>query len=189
MDAETTRLLITTVGVVAAAIIGATVTGGITRTNAREALEEARDQWDRDREKEHSLWLREQKSKAYVTYLDQMSQFLNEWNTAGPAGKANEDLINSFLARYKQADMSLVAPREVNQHATELADATFNFMRDVLDGGFQKAYPNIQRREIAYAKLLHGMREDLEIAPNEGLPDFNEPEERENLVQPFRKTQ
>jgi hypothetical protein len=185
MDAETARLLITTIGVIAAAIIGATVTGGITRTNAREALEETRDQWDRERDKEHSLWLREQKSRAYVAYLDQMSTFLNEWNTAGPAGKANHDLINSFLARYKQADMSLVAPREVNGHATELADATFGFMRDILTGGAKKALPNMQRREIAYAKLLHGMREDLDIWPNEGLPDFESPEAKENLVRKF----
>lgn len=186
MDAETTRLLITTLGVVAAAIIGAAVTGGISRTNARETLEEARDHWDREREKEHSLWLREQKSKAYVAYLDQMSTFLNEWNTAGPAGKANHDVINSFLARYKQADMSLVAPREVNDHATELADATFAFMRDILTGGAKKALPNMQRREIAYAKLLHGMRADLDIWPNERLPDLESPEAKENIVKRFQ---
>jgi hypothetical protein len=186
MDPETLRLLITTLGVVAAATIGATVTGGIARTNAREALDEERDKWDRERAKEHSLWLRERKSKAYVAYLQMMTGFLNEWNTAGPAGKAEVSLIHSFLARYKQADMSLVAPTEVNQHATELADATFSFMDDILTGGHKKALPNMQRREIAYAKLLHGMREDLEIGSGEDLSALETEEAKANLVQRFR---
>jgi hypothetical protein len=186
MDAETTRLLISTCGVVLAAVIGAVVTAYVARKNLTETHKEARIQWDRDREKEHTLWLREKKAKAYVDYLSQMSGFLNEWNTAASNRATNTELLHSIVARYNKSDIALVAPRELNQAASEHADALFSFFRDAISREHDLTVPNLERTTKANVMLLHLMRQDLTVFPHEPAPDLTKAGFVREFVSPKR---
>ncbi len=83
--------MITALTAIVAALAGAGVTAYINRRNTKDTLAVTRavgeEQWNRTQEREHAVWLRNEKKEAYMSFLT-MAQDLNHRLTS-----YNEDLL------------------------------------------------------------------------------------------------
>lgn len=167
MDTILINQLVTTSGVIVAALGGAGLTSWINRRNTLDTRDAAADLWQREQSREHASWMREKKLEAYTTFLKMMSTFNAEWGTAGPGGKADSALLQSFFARYENDALLIFASDEACMHASEWATGLLDFYNQVLHRNpeIQGLLGDVDRaRELA----LHYIREDLKVA--EGMP-------------------
>lgn len=85
MDPETLRLIVATTGALLSGLIGALVSGWLTRRTTLKTLaataQLSADEAARARDYEHERWLRDAKRDAYEAFLTAMNTLLATWDT------------------------------------------------------------------------------------------------------------
>lgn len=100
MDAASISAIVTGSVAIVAALTGAGVTGFVNYRNTQATLAAARqtseDQWSRTRDREHEVWLRDQRQEVYVAFHDEADKLtakLVEWS---PEEGAPLDLLQKL---------------------------------------------------------------------------------------------
>ncbi|WP_024816985.1 hypothetical protein [Arthrobacter sp. 31Y] len=123
MDQETIRLIITAAGALLAGWGGAALTSYINRRNTTDTLaaseRSSKEQWERTQNREHELWVRDQKQEAYAEFVLKADKAVSDASSMWK-GAQRDSSANVSGARMR---IRLVGPPELRTVAWEIEDA------------------------------------------------------------------
>lgn len=160
MEAEILRLIVTSTAVVVAGLGGATLTAVINRKNTKDTLASAqlasKEQWDQTQQREHALWLRDQKLEAYTEFLAAANALRHDVARKPLVEKPN---ISVRDLNAKRLRVKVIGNPQVTQLATEIGSKLMFLIR-----AQKEALVAAKSHEISHtAQLADDHKRDLTL--------------------------